>query len=226
MLIENMLRPDSDLQYPDLMLIMVTHWLQLQGSIKTGGDITIGAYVTFIAEKLELHIHGDDICSGPRRLDAEAFRSGLFIKIQRGVAGHPDRYYWLARRTERLMPFPAPISFTDSTTWLYVPPADPIAAPEAPAARRTTRRVPRPTPPPDDTPMADIPSSSHQAPEPSLGDIYHLLQSVSITQRQQGFLLSDIQEQLLLHDARLGGIEDEMLDWGRRFPPGAGPSGL
>ena len=226
MMLDNMLRPDSELVYPDLMLVMVRHWLGIQRSTRTGGDITIGAYVTFIGEKLGIDMHGDDICGGPNTLDAEAYRLGLFIRIERGVAGHPDRYHWLACRTDRLMPFPAPISLTDSTTWLYVPPVDPAAAPVAPPARRATRRVPRPAPPPDDTHMADIPSSSHQAPEPSLGDIYHLLQGVSVTQRQQGFILSDIQEQLHLQDARLGGIEDELLDWGRRFPPGTGPPGL
>ena len=81
MLIENMLRPDSELEYPDLMLIMVRHWLDIQGSTKIGGDITIGAYVTFIAEKLAVNLEGNDICGGPNILDAEAFRLGLFVHI-------------------------------------------------------------------------------------------------------------------------------------------------
>ena len=53
-LVDHMLRPDSTLERPDLMLAMIHHWLYIQKQPKVNGIVSISAYVTLIAERLHL----------------------------------------------------------------------------------------------------------------------------------------------------------------------------
>jgi ATHILA ORF-1 family len=117
-LLDHMLRPDAELERPDLMLFMVEHWLEVAKSTRTGGDITLGGYVTHIAQRLEYQIVGDTLCRGPTSLDTESFRLAKFVHLEKGAAGHQNRYYWCmpdGTRDHRL-PFSAPLFFEDRST--------------------------------------------------------------------------------------------------------------
>ena len=116
-LLDHMLRPEAELEKPDLMLFMVRHWLSVQRNKKKGGSIHIGAYVTLIAERLGVSLAGLHLSTGPILMDARAYQSATFIKIERGPANHPDRYFWrLQDGTQHLLPAHAPLSFDDERT--------------------------------------------------------------------------------------------------------------
>ncbi|XP_078152560.1 uncharacterized protein LOC144547731 [Carex rostrata] len=215
MLLAHMLRPNEELQHPDLMTLMIEHWLNVQQSKRVGGNITCCAYVSYIAEKLGLQITGDKLCKGPTSLDVEAFRSGHFIRTQRGAAGRRDRHYWLMPNgIEYRLPFEAPLSFTDRSTWLFTAPPPPQAPP--------------PPPPVTDAPMTDAPSSSHQVHDtstaeagsypanPTLQDVYRLMHDMSDSQREHGVILRDIQHQMRDYGGRIQVIEDELHDWRKK----------
>lgn len=115
---DHMLRKDKELEWPDLMLIMVRHWLDLQRSTRVRGTITIHAFVTHIADRLEVLTASDELCKGPIALDAEAFCLAKFITIQRGTACSSDKYFLCTPHdsTRYQMPFPASLSFEDRST--------------------------------------------------------------------------------------------------------------
>jgi hypothetical protein len=169
-LLDHMLRPDDELERPDLMLIMVQHWLGQQRSRRRGGVVSICAYVTFIAEKLGVPIpttgaDRDIRCRGPRLLDVDHLRSYKFIRIEQGPTGRI--FFWLMpdERTMYRLPFPVPLSFTDRSTWLFS--RSPRTTHTPPRATRTPPPPPPPLipshpPSPQDVEMADAPPSPPQ----------------------------------------------------------------
>jgi hypothetical protein len=214
MLLDHMLRPDAELERPDLMLFMIEHWLEIAKSHRTGGDITLGGYVTHIAQHLEYQIVGDTLCKGPTSLDIESFRLAKFIYLDKGPAGQRDRYYWCmpdGTRDHRL-PFPAPLSFEDRSTWLFTGPR--VAPPPPPPAAH----VPIP-----DVVMTDAPSSSqpvhayastagpssssaartYPLSDPTIMDVYRLVYDM---REEQGAVLRDLTD-------RVSAIEGELRDW-------------
>ena len=116
MLMDNMLRPNPDL--PDLALLMVQHWIDLQMSKRSGSKIKIGLFVQTIKSALGLDDYpGRGLCSGPPSLNPESLQVQHFIKIHRGPAGHGDLYDWrFANGTFRRLPFAAPIDLEDHST--------------------------------------------------------------------------------------------------------------
>lgn len=228
MLMDNMLRPDPDI--PDLALLMVQHWLDLQKSKRSGSKIKIGLFVQIIKTGLGLaDFPGRGLCSGPTSLNPESLQLQHFIKIHRGPAGHSDLYDWrFANDTTRRLPFAAPIDLEDHSTWLIDNPLPPPPPP----------RHARATPSSSTQPATDIPSSSTAtAPQgtypadPTLRDLYSLMTDIRDTQQEQGAHILEIQRQTFLHTerldqlsghmsdyaARLGDIEDQFRDW--RFDP-------
>ena len=215
MLLDHMLRPDAELERPDLMLVMIDHWLEIAKSQRTGGDVTLGGYVTHIAQRLEYQIVGDTLCKGPTSLDIESFRLARFIHLEKGAAGHSDRYYWYMPdgTREHRLPFSAPLSLEDRSTWLFTGPRVAPPPPPPPAAD-----VPMP-----DVVMADIPSSSqpghaststaglsfstaaHTYPlsDPTIMDVYRLVYDM---RQEQGAILRDLTD-------RVSAIEGELRDW-------------
>ena len=214
MLIDLMLTP-GHVSTPDLMSFMIEHWIEVQQYRRTGGKISCGAYVTFIGEKLGLQFPANDRCTiGARKMDLDALRLALFIRIDSGPAGFRDIYHWkFADGSDREIPFEAPISFTDPSSWLV------------------SKTFPPPPTPLEDEHMEDVPSSS-QVPrshttDPSLHDMYQLMQDMSISQREHGVILRDIQQQtrhnttrldefgvqMRSYDNRMGAIEDELREW-------------
>jgi hypothetical protein len=195
-----MLRPDAELERPDLMLFMVEHWLEVAKSTRTGGDITLGDYVTHIAQRLEYQIVGNTLCRGPTSLNTKSFRLAKFVHLEKGAARHQNRYYWCMPDGTRdhCLPFSAPLFFEDRSTWLFT--------------------GPRLAPPADDMPMSDvvmtdIPSSSHPVhaststagpssstatrtyplSDPSITDVYHLVYDM---RQEQGAILRDLTDRV------------------------------
>ena len=215
MLIDLMISTDETVGIPDLMSFMIEHWLEIQRYRRSGGKISCGAYVTYIGQKLGLRFSNNDLCTGARKMDIEALRLAHFIRIDRGPANLRDTYHWkFADGSDREMPFEAPISFTDPTSWIV------------------TKTFPPPPACTEDVRMEDRPSSSTQVPhshthDPSLQDMYRLMQEMSVSQREHGDLLRNIQQQTLhnttrldefgahmrTYDNRMGAIEDELRQW-------------
>jgi hypothetical protein len=211
MLMDFMLRPNNQLERPDLTLFMVRHWLGLLQNKKTGGSIHISSYVTLIAERLNVSVAGFKLCKGTSIMDAKAYERATFIKIEHGPANHSDRYFWrLQTGALHLLPFPVHLSYDDESTWLFTgPPPEQVPAPE---------QVPHPSPVHGDVHMADAPpshpqfqaSSSHAGPsypppiaDPSIGDVYRLVYDM---RQEHGAILHDL-------DRRVGAIEEELRDW-------------
>jgi hypothetical protein len=196
MLMDNMLRPIPDL--PDLALLMVNHWLELQKSKRSGSKIKIGLYVMIIKSNLGLDdFPGRELCTGPASLNAESLQLQHFIKIHRGPAGHSDLYDWrFANGTSRRIPFAAPIDLEDHSTWVIDAPLPPSPPPRR--ARAT-------------------PSSSTATADPTLRDLYSLMTDIRDTQQEQGAHILEIQRQTSLHSERLDELTDQMSQFDFRF---------
>jgi hypothetical protein len=215
-LLDHMLRPDSELVRPDLMLIMITHWLDIQRSTRTGGNITMGAYVTLIADRLGVPTTNDVLCKGPTSLDIAAFRSARMIKFEK------SKYFWIMPdgSANYQLPLSAPLSFEDRSTWLFTRPA--------PA------RASAPPPPEEDEDMPDatthtpqMHASTSQPTDPSIRDLHQLISSMQAmqvdmratqlamrtTQIHHDDILYDIRQELSEQSERVAAIEDELRDW-------------
>ena len=224
-----MLRTDAELERPDLMLFMVRHWLDVRQNKKLGGSIHIGAYVTLIAEKLGVSLAGLRLSKGPRLMDARAYQSATFIKIERGPANHPDRYFWrLQDGTQHLLPIHAPLSFDDESTCFFSgalpaahdspPPVQPHATyvdmpdetrspPNATCFQGHVTRIPGGASHFHASTYAAPPSYPPPIAEPTIQDVYSLMYDM---RGEQSAILYDIQ-------SRVAVIEDELRDW--RFDP-------
>jgi len=231
-LLDHMLRPEAQLERPDLMLFMVLHWIEVRKNKKVGGSIHIGAYVTLIAERLGVQTTDYTLSTGAIFMDTRAYERATFLRIERGPAGHRDRYFWrLLTGPAVPMPIHAPISVDDETSWFYSGP--PPAAPQAPPSPHAQPDPEEPhhedihmadasSPPPVYPPSYAAgpstftagPSTSSASPsypppiaDPTIQDVYRLVYDM---RREHGAILYDLQQ-------RIDDIEEEMRAW--RFDP-------
>jgi len=226
-LLDHMLRPDSELVRPDLMLIMIHHWLALQRSNRTGGNITIGAYVTLIADRIGVPTTGDVLCRGPTSLNTEAFRQARMIKLIKGAAGHSNKYFWIMPdgSANFRLPISAPLSLEDRSTWLFTRPAPTRAS--TPSSPEEDEAMPDVTTPTPQVHASTSAAQTSQHTDPSISDLYQLVSSMQAmqvdmrttqlamrtTQIHHDDILYDIQYQLSEHSERVAAIEDELRDW-------------
>ena len=117
-MLATMLRPDDQLERPDLMLLMVRHWLGIQGHGKKGGVLTCGSYVTRICRKLNIDLSEDHECPPPRTIDLRAIRSYGWVTFSRATHTEPARFTWLTEtQGSFVLPIATPILFDDDRSW-------------------------------------------------------------------------------------------------------------
>jgi hypothetical protein len=129
--------------------------------------------VAYIVHRLGTQFGGENICRISPVIDDKALRASYFIRIFRRLTGHGARYYWVfADMPERELSIHSSISFGDDRTWRlkYIMGAPADIPPRRPSA------------PPMDATMEDVPSSSapdHPTSDPYMQDILQHLQGIS-----------------------------------------------
>jgi ATHILA ORF-1 family len=134
-LIDTMIMSDHELQRPDLILCMVRHWLGLRTNSRSTGIITMESYVTYIGHRLGTQLGEEDTCRISPVMDDKAIYVSHFIRISRRLTGREA---------------------IDSLIHLLQGRSDVAAGALADVPHR------RPSTPPTNAMMEDIPSSSMQ----------------------------------------------------------------
>jgi hypothetical protein len=96
-MINIMLLMDHELQQAYLMMCVVRHYLGLSTNPMSIGMITMGSYVTYIGQKLDLQFNGDDMCKIPHVMGDKALCA---LHLSRS----PDDYLSTGRDTTKSLP--------------------------------------------------------------------------------------------------------------------------
>jgi hypothetical protein len=117
-LLDHMLALESRLERPDLMLLMVQHWMQIRDETKEGSIITCTIFPTTIAHKLKIDV--PDYLTIPHSscFDLKSLIECRSIRktLDNGPLD-PDVYLWKLEYMLDMLPIYAPISFDCHETW-------------------------------------------------------------------------------------------------------------
>jgi hypothetical protein len=115
-LLATMLRHRNDgFRRPDLMMLMVRHWISIRGHGRTTGQITCGSYITCIASYLQVDIETRQRIAPPITVDLGKLSSYQWITITPTSEG--PSITWRTSFGSFPLPLPHTLDPFDDRTW-------------------------------------------------------------------------------------------------------------